>query len=163
MNHPWEPPSQQPPPGGYGQPGHHQWAGHTAAGQGQLVVDIKAHPLAFIYRFFTPVITLNGQRFPGRWGPNALALPPGHHQLGIHIPYLLPPEIGRAGATVPVEPGRQVHLEYRAPLVAFMQGALGAAPQKWPGAVVSYVVIGLAVLLIPLATALIILAAVSAG
>ncbi|MGP4024175.1 hypothetical protein [Actinomadura sp. 3N407] len=162
MNQPWENPSQQPSPGGYGQPGQHQWAGQTAAGQGQLVVDIKAHPLAFIYRFWSPVITLNGQRFPGRWGPNALALPPGHHQLGIHIPYFLPPEIGRAGATVPVEADRQVHLEYRAPLVAFMQGALGAAPQKWPGLVLSYVFVGLAILLVPVMTIVVILADMSA-
>jgi hypothetical protein len=162
MNQPWELPPQQPSPGGYGQPGQYQPAGHTAAEQGQLVIDIKHHPMAFIYRAWSPVITLNGQRLTGRWGPNALMLPPGHHQLGIHIPYLLPPEIGRAGATVPVQADRQVHLEYRAPMVAFMQGALGAAPQKWPGLILTFVITGLTLLLIPLITIVLIMAEMNA-
>jgi hypothetical protein len=106
------------------------------------VVDIKHHPLAFIYSFFTPQITINGQRIPGRWGPNALPLPPGQHHLRIHIPYILPPEVGRAELTVPVPPGQPVQLEYRAPLVAFMRGALGVGPQKWPGMAVTLAVFG---------------------
>ncbi|WUH98914.1 hypothetical protein OHR68_36290 [Spirillospora sp. NBC_00431] len=160
MNQPWEPP-QQGVPGGYGQPGQHQQPGQyaqagqyqqagPAAGQGQVVVDIKHHPMAFIYGFRAPVITLNGRSFPGRWGPNALPLPPGNHDLRIHVPYFLPPEVGRVAATVPVQPGQQLHLEYRAPMIAFMGGALGPPPQKWPGAALSWVLIGVAVLLVPL-------------
>ncbi|MFI0352295.1 hypothetical protein [Actinomadura sp. 9N407] len=126
------------------------------------MIDIKYHPLAFIYRLWTPVVTLNGQRVPANWGPNALVLPPGHYQLGIHIPYLLPPEIGRAGASVPLQPGAQVHLEYRAPLATFMQGALGAAPQKWPGLILTYVISGSGLVLIPLIAVVFILAGASA-
>ncbi|TDC89919.1 hypothetical protein [Actinomadura sp. 7K507] len=163
MNQPWGMPPQQPSPGGYGQQGQPQWAGQSAAGQGQLVVDIKHHPLAWIYRFFSPVITLNGQRLPGRWGPNALALPPGHHQLFIHLPYLLPPEVGRAGATVPVQPGQQLHLEYRAPMIVFMAGALGPAPQKWPGVIFTYAVFGVLFLFLALSMIALILAAVASG
>ena len=144
--------------GGMNQPWDAQWASHAGAGQGQLVVDIKCHPLAFIYRFWSPVITLNGHRVHGRWGPQALPLPPGHHHLMVHVPYMLPPEIGRAQATVPVEPGRQVHLEYRAPMGAFMKGALGPAPQKWPGLVLAYVFLGLMILLLPLTTVALIMA-----
>ena len=162
MNQPWGTPPQQPQPGGYGQPGGHQWAGYAPAGQGQVLVDIKHHPLAFIYSFRSPVITLNGQRVRGSWGPNALPLPPGHHQLGVHVPYLLPPEVGHAWATVPVQPGAQVHLEYRAPMVAFMGGALGAPPQKWPGIAAMYVVFGLTFVLMILLVFVAFIGAVSA-
>ncbi|TDC71795.1 hypothetical protein E1200_00880 [Actinomadura sp. GC306] len=127
------------------------------------MVDIKTHPLAFVYRIWSPVITLNGYRVHGRWGPNALPLPAGHHHLAVHIPYLLPPEIGRAELTVPVEPGRQVHLEYRAPMGAFMRGALGPPPQKWPGLVLMYVFLGVILLLTVLLTVVLVAATASGG
>jgi hypothetical protein len=67
------------------------------------------------------------------WGRTAIPVPPGQHQLHVHVPYLLPSQIGAADATVPVGPGQTVEVEYRAPVVAFSGGSLGPAPQKYNG------------------------------
>ncbi|TDC48478.1 hypothetical protein E1281_24750 [Actinomadura sp. KC345] len=63
---------------------------------------------------------------------------------------------------MPVQPGAQLHLEYRAPMVAFMGGALGAPPQKWPGIAAMYVVFGLTFVLLALIVILAVVAAASA-
>jgi hypothetical protein len=57
--------------------------------------------------------------------------------------------MGPADLPVAVYPGQTVELEYRAPLAAFFKGALGAPPQKYPGAVLQIIllVVGLVVLL----------------
>ena len=160
-NNAWGTPWQGAPGGPQpGQPPQYaQPPGHPASGGGQVTVDIKHHPLAFMYSAFTPVITINGYRQQGRWGVNVLPLPPGNHHLRIHIPYLLPSEIGHADLTVPVQPGQQVALEYRAPMVVFMGGSFGVGPQKWPGAAFTYVLLGVAGALLVLMLLLVVAAA----
>lgn len=165
-------PAQQPAPyggqdyyggqqGGYGQPGQQQYGQQYGqqqqygqygpgqgqhgppAGQGLVAIDIKYFPLAFLYMLFKPQITINGQQTQGRWGRNEIPLPPGQHQLTIHLPYLIPSEIGRASLMVPVQAGQSVELEYRAPMTVFNAGALGVPPQQWNG-------MGLLILLVAL-------------
>lgn len=102
-------------------------------GTGQVVIDIKHHPLALAFHLMTPMITINGQPSSGRWGRNALPLPPGRHHVHIHLPYILPSRIGAAALTVPVQAGQSVELEYRAPMWAFSPGAFGPPPQPWNG------------------------------
>jgi hypothetical protein len=145
--------------GPYGQQPHgHQQYGHAPGpagpghGQGQVVVDIKHHPLAFAFTLVTPKITINGHQVLGRWGRNALPLPPGQHQLRIHLPYFLPSEVGPAALNVPVQPGQSVELEYRAPMWAFSPGALGPPPQQWNGMTALLVVLAIPIALLLILT-----------
>lgn len=121
-----------PPPGG-------------AAG-GAIAVTLKYHPLAFLLGLFKPQVQLNGHLAANAWGRHVLPVPPGQYHLHIHVPYLLPSQLGAADLPVNVYPGQTVELEYRAPMVAFLKGALGTPPQKYPGMPVMIVL--LAVMLI---------------
>ncbi|MEV4168123.1 hypothetical protein [Nonomuraea sp. NPDC049709] len=101
--------------------------------QAHLVLDVKRHAFAFLLAMFTPNIVLNGHLMPGRWGRNTIPLPPGRHHLHVHLPYLLPSQIGPADLTVWLQPGTALEVEYRAPMWAYSRGALGPAPQPWNG------------------------------
>lgn len=103
------------------------------AGGSAIAVTLKYHPLAFLLGLFKPQTQLNGHLAANAWGRQVLAVPPGQYHLHVHVPYLLPPQLGPADLAVNVYPGQTVELEYRAPMVAFMKGALGAPPQKYPG------------------------------
>jgi hypothetical protein len=113
----------------------HPPAPHTPwpPGQAQLVLDVKRHWFGFALSMITPTIVLNGHRTLGRWGRNVIPLPPGQYHLHVHLPYLLPSQIGPADLTIWLQPARALDVEYRAPLFAFSRGALGPAPQPWNG------------------------------
>lgn len=104
----------------------------SAAGSA-IAVTLKYHPLAFLLGLFKPQTQLNGHLAANAWGRHVLAVPPGQYHLHIHVPYLLPPQLGPADLPVNVYPGQTVELEYRAPMIAFSKGALGPPPQKYPG------------------------------
>ncbi|MCA2186368.1 hypothetical protein [Nonomuraea cavernae] len=101
--------------------------------QAHLILDVKRHWLGFMLAMITPMIVINGHPMPGRWGRNTVPLPPGQHHLHLHLPYILPTQIGPADATVWLQPGMPLELEYRAPLWTYARGALGPAPQPWNG------------------------------
>jgi len=84
-------------------------------------------------RMVTPVISVNGCPVPARWGRNEVPVPPGRSRVHVHLPSAFPSQVGAADAAVWLRPGETVELEYRAPMWAFSRGALGPAPQKWPG------------------------------
>lgn len=119
-------PGQQPPqhPGKPGQPGQ--------AG-GAIAVTTRYHWSAFLLGLFKPEVTINGQTVARTWGRTVIPVAPGQHHLHVHVPYLLPPRIGNADLPVAVHPGQTVELEYKTPMIVFMNGALGAPPQKYPG------------------------------
>ncbi|MDR7300732.1 hypothetical protein [Haloactinomyces albus] len=136
-------PPQGPPQGGYPPQGPPVQQGPGAAGamgqqmappppgMGRIVLDTSYMPLAFLLALFKPGITVNGQPYPvARWGQNVLDLPPGRHQIQVHVNYLW--KFGHAQAFVPVDPGRQVDVYYRSPAVAFGEGAIGPVPQSTP-------------------------------
>lgn len=111
--------------------------------QSHLVLDLKYHWIAFMFRMFTPVVMLNGHHVPGvRWGRLPIPIQPGQYHLHVHIPYLLPAQIGPADQTIWIQPGGVLEVEYRAPLWAYSRGALGPAPQPWPGRVAQLVILG---------------------
>lgn len=119
-------------PWGAPQPGAHPPPGPPQGG-GAVAVTLKYNRLAFLLGLFKPVVQLNGHQVGNAWGRTVVPVPAGQHHLHVHVPYLLPPRVGVADLGVTVHPGQTVELEYRAPMVAFMRGALGAPPQKYPG------------------------------
>ncbi|QSB17217.1 hypothetical protein JQS43_09520 [Natronosporangium hydrolyticum] len=89
----------------------------------------------FMLAFFKPKVFLNGQEIAtNAWGRQVWTVSPGQHQLHVHVPYIIPSQIGKADVTVPVSPGQTVEVEYKAPLWVFSGGALGPPPQKYPAA-----------------------------
>ena len=115
------PPPQQPP------------APQPGDGGSAIAVTTKFFPLAWFFYFIKPKIFVNGQLVAGAWGRNVIPVPPGQHQLSIHVPYFLPSEVGPAGMAVAVASGQIVELEYRAPVWAFSPGSLGIPPQQYNG------------------------------
>jgi hypothetical protein len=135
------------------QPGANSPAGPPSGG-GAIALTLKYNPLVFLLGLFKPTVQVNGHDAAKGWGRQVLPVPPGQYHLHVHVPYWLPPQVGPADLSVTVHPGQTVELEYRAPMIAFMKGALGAPPQKYPGLVVSIVL---------LAVSLVILLCVCAG
>ncbi|WP_412750785.1 hypothetical protein [Krasilnikovia sp. M28-CT-15] len=131
---------QQP---GAGQPGTYPPAGPPQGGGagGAIAVTLKFNPIGFLLGLFKPPVQLNGHEVAKGWGRHVIPVQPGQHHLHVHVPYLLPSQIGNADLPVTVQPGQTVELEYRAPMVAFMKGALGAPPQKYPGMAVTIVLL----------------------
>lgn len=128
-------------PQGYGY-GYGQQGAQAPGGQAQLVLDLKYFPLNFIFALFKPKVAINGHEFPARWGRNAIPMPAGHHHVHVHVPYILPPQIGPADLQVPLQQGQSVELEYRAPVFAFSRGAMGAGPQPWNGMGIAMALMG---------------------
>jgi hypothetical protein len=126
---------QQPPPG-------------PASGPA-IAVTTKFLWLAWFFFFIKPKIFLNGHEVAAAWGRNVIPVQPGQHHLHVYVPYFLPPKVGPADATVPVQPGQQpVELEYRAPVWAFSRGSLGPPPQQYHGLVATVAItVGLLVVI----------------
>lgn len=118
-------------------------------GGGAIALTLKYHPLAFLMGLFKPRVEINGHQVQGAWNRTVLPVQPGQYHVHVHVPYLIPTRIGNADLGVTVHPGQTVELEYRAPMIAFMAGAMGAPPQKYPGMAASMVllVVSLVVLL----------------
>jgi hypothetical protein len=116
---------------------------------GAIALTLKYHPVAFLMGLFKPRVEINGHQIQGAWNRTVLPVQPGQYHVHVHVPYLIPSRIGVADLNVQVLPGQTVELEYRAPMIAFMAGAMGAPPQKYPGMVASIVllVVSLVVLL----------------
>ncbi|MFI0469454.1 hypothetical protein ACH347_35725 [Saccharopolyspora sp. 5N102] len=133
------PPQMQPgmPQQGYPQPPapaapQGQPMAPPAPGMGRIVIDCSYFWLAFMLMFFKPQLTINGQPGPIlTWGKTPVDLPPGQYQIGIHVNYLW--QVGLATAVIPVNAGQQVDVHYAAPVIVFMNGAIGPTPQKAPG------------------------------
>ncbi|NJC81431.1 hypothetical protein HC030_02475 [Planosporangium mesophilum] len=90
-------------------------------------------PMAFLFHFIKPKVYINGHPIAVEWGRAVIPVPPGDHRVDVYIPYFLPPRLGPADTAVSLAPGQMVELEYRAPVVAFSRGSLGAPPQKYNG------------------------------
>ncbi|WP_433224542.1 hypothetical protein [Microtetraspora malaysiensis] len=124
---------------------------------------MKRHWLGFMMAVITPKIMLNGHQMLGRWGRNIIPLPPGQYHLHVHLPYLLPPQMGPADLMIWLQPGMALELEYRAPVWAYSRGALGPAPQPWNGKGAAIALTAIVGGMLALLLALVIFAALSVG
>ncbi|MEV4280463.1 hypothetical protein [Actinoplanes xinjiangensis] len=100
-----------------------------------IAVTLRHTPLAFLLRLYMPVLEIDGQSVPAYWGRVVQSVTLGEHHVHVHVPCIAPSRIGAADTTVVAVPGRTVELEYRAPMLSFLPGALGVPPQRYPGAV----------------------------
>ncbi|GAA2875941.1 hypothetical protein Acy02nite_75980 [Actinoplanes cyaneus] len=118
-------------------------SGHGTA---TVAVTMRYAPIAFLFGLVKPVLTIDGQRVRAGWKRRVVVpVDPGSHLVHVHVPFLIPPRAGEADLPVELAPGQSASLEYRAPLVTFMRGALGAAPQRYPGVAAAVAVNAVAV------------------
>jgi hypothetical protein len=113
-----------------------------------IALTTKFFPMAFFFFFVKPYVTVNGYVVPAEWGRVIVPVPPGLHQVHVHTPYFLPPQVGPADLAVTVAPGQTVELEYKSPLITFSRGSLGPPPQKYNGMVAMIVLMAVLVLFI---------------
>ena len=104
-------------------------------GGSTIAVTLRYAPFAFLLGLYPPVLEIDGQPVPAFWGRVVTPVALGEHHVHVHIPYLMPARIGAADTTVLAVGGRTLELEYRAPLLSFLRGALGVPPQQYPGLV----------------------------
>ncbi|WP_305783834.1 hypothetical protein [Symbioplanes lichenis] len=98
-----------------------------------IALTAKYHWMAFMLALFRPFLAINGHPVPAGWGRTVVPVPPGQYQVHVHVPYLIPPRIGTADTLVPVHPGQTVEVEYRAPVIGWLGGSIGPAPQRYRG------------------------------
>ncbi|WP_082772169.1 hypothetical protein [Actinoplanes sp. TFC3] len=130
---------------------------------GAIAVTTKYFWAAFLLGLFKPEISINGHVAAKAWGRSVIPVPAGQHHLHVHVPYLLPSRIGVADIGITVQPGQTVEVEYRAPTIAFLNGAIGAPPQKYPGMAVTWVLLALSAFLLLCVCGGIIVSALSSG
>ncbi|MFV0524956.1 MAG: hypothetical protein ACK5RL_10680 [Acidimicrobiales bacterium] len=119
------------------------WGGQPVSGAATVALTTRYHPLAFVYGLLKPKVRIDGgPEITVPWGRATFPVPPGVHQIDVHVPYLVPPKIGRASASVSVGPNQIAEAEYLAPLVVFVGGALGPPPQRFPGRTFQLIVTG---------------------
>jgi len=107
--------------------------GYVPPGATAIAVTTRYSWLTFVFALFKPYLAINGQPVPAVWGRTVVPVPPGQYHVHAHVPYLLPPRVGTADTVVVVHPGQVVELEYRAPAIGWLGGALGPAPQQHRG------------------------------
>ncbi|GLY97423.1 hypothetical protein [Actinoplanes sp. NBRC 103695] len=110
---------------------------------GAIAVTARYWWMSFLLGLFKPLLAINGHPVQAAWGRTVVPMPPGQHHVHMHIPYLLPSRIGNADTVVTVHPGQVVELEYRAPAIAWLDGAIGAPPQNHNGKTAAIVLVAL--------------------
>jgi hypothetical protein len=107
------------------------------------VLDASFMPLAWVFYLTGPKIFVNGQQVPGaRWGATHIPVGPGQHHVRVATKYLW--DVGPAEAVVPVAEGQSTKVYYRSPTMVGMRGAIGPVPQRTPGIVFTYIMLGVA-------------------
>lgn len=96
-----------------------------------LTINTSYPGIAFMYAMTSPVATINGQPAPLRWGANPIPLPPGVHDVRVHVKYLW--DVGHAQLQVDTRSGAPVNVFYAAPAFAIIAGAMDYQPVKSPG------------------------------
>lgn len=130
---------------------------------GAIAVTARYHWLGALLALLKPELHVDGHLAGRGWGRTVVPVAPGQHYVHVHIPYFLPQRMGPADLGVTVQPGQTVEVEYRAPMVAFINGALGAPPQKYPGMVVTIVLFSVLVALLLCLCGGVFLAAITSG
>jgi len=92
-------------------------------------LDVTANhtPLGFIYAFFTPTITVNGQAYKRPWGTSSFDLPPGHYEVSVSYPWLFAPECGKNTVGFTLQPGETKRVTYRAGLIRYLPGKISVS------------------------------------
>ncbi|MFB9908067.1 hypothetical protein [Allokutzneria oryzae] len=130
----------------YQQPPHPQQM-PPQPGFGRVLLDASFNPMNWFLYFIKPVVVVNGQGRQVEWGQLPIDLPAGQHNIEVHFPYFGKPR-GVARATIPVQPGQQQPVHYRAPANMLLSGAMGPTRPATPGMASSLAILGVVTLVL---------------
>lgn len=134
----------QAPPTAWGQP-----AGPVAV-PGQWsppsVLRVNAKAVLWSGWMMTPGVKINGTPVAARWGDNDYPVAPGRYRVDLVTNYLYPMGVARIDVDVP--PHAAVTVFYAAPAGVFFPGAAGTTPQRTPGMWLTWVSVGLSMLIL---------------
>ena len=80
----------------------------------QTGIQIKTgfFPLSWFLFFCNPIIEIDGQKNPSKWGLTFHAVAPGKHMVKIYFAYFGMPQCGANQVQVDVQEGKQVMVDY---------------------------------------------------
>ncbi len=89
-----------------------------------IEVTVAHSPLAFIYRWGTPTIEINGRKEQLPWGQHRFQLPPGDYEISVSYPWLKWKGCGKNTVRCRLDVGQVRHVKYRAGLNRYVPGTM---------------------------------------
>jgi hypothetical protein len=98
----------------------------------RIEITVTHSSFAFVYRLFTPTITINGNKERRPWGVHSFDLTPGDYDVAVSYPWLFSPECGKNSIRVSLAPGEIKKVHYCAGPIRYVPGkiTLNAAVDK---------------------------------
>ena len=90
----------------------------------KLTIEIKHSLLAFIYRFFTPTVSINESSYKKTWGKHTFELPPGQYHIEVSYPWIGSSECGKNSVDLELELGKESTVIYTARLIRYLPGKI---------------------------------------
>lgn len=116
---------------------------------GQLRLVLRKPPGLGSGTLIRPAVTIDNYPAPANWGENAYPVVAGQHQVQASATYMW--AFGHAQLPVVIHPGQSVTVHYSPPMITFIAGKMGFEPQPRPGSLVTWLVLGFAVLIVVVA------------
>jgi len=92
-----------------------------------ISVHSSHSPLAWMLFFVSPVVAINEEEHPSKWGKQDFPLDPGTHEVEVYFNYFFTPKCCLGKATVEVKAGEVAELKYEAPFFMFSAGTITQA------------------------------------
>jgi hypothetical protein len=87
-------------------------------------VKVQFFPLAFLFLFCTPVVTVDGVAYRLAWGSHFFHLPPGQHTVRVFFYYLFVPQCGDNYVTFDLQEGTVRLVSFYMPPWIFAKGSM---------------------------------------
>jgi hypothetical protein len=87
-------------------------------------VKVQFFPLAFLFLFCTPIVTVDGVPHRLGWGTHFFHLQPGRHVVRVFFYYLFMPQCGDNSVAFDVQEGEVRLVSFYMPPWIFMRGAM---------------------------------------
>jgi len=88
-----------------------------------MLVTANHNPLQWMLMFVSPVILINGQKVPLKWGTVPVPVPPGQYHVVMYFPWMFTDGC-KTQAAIPVHPGHMTILRYETSFFTFAAGTL---------------------------------------
>jgi len=100
---------------------------YTGPPAARIIVNAGFFPLAYIYAFFTPTITINGYKESRPWGTYIYDVPVGDYEVAVSYPWLFAPECGRNQVRFSLRQGEIRTVTYEAGMIRFLPGKISVS------------------------------------
>jgi hypothetical protein len=99
----------------------------SPASSSRLEVTAGHSSLAFIYDFFKPTITINGQASKRPWGTSSFDLPPGNYEVSVSYPWLFASACGKNTVSFILQAGEIKTVSYHAGMIRYLPGKISVS------------------------------------